>query len=295
MATSLFPSASLPSASFPSASLENEFLRVDYLTTTGPRIVGLYAQGADGNLLAETPDARWPTPHGEFILHGGHRLWVAPEDPFFTGPEDGMDVCTEKDKVVLRSSVDASGLQKEITVELDGNSLQLAHRVTWHGEKPMELAPWAITQVRLGGLGILPQPVSDGLQPNRNLVFWPYSRIHDERLEIHDDLILIHGRAAEQALKIGHYNTHGWIACALENVLFIKKFNCTSADKYPDLGCNVEAYVKDSCLELETLGPLVKLIPNESVTHEETWQVLVGEYPATLEGARGIIRRLSLK
>lgn len=284
-----------PSASFPSASLENEFVRVDYLTTTGPRIIGLYAQGVDGNLFAETPDARWPTPHGEFILHGGHRLWIAPEDPFHTCPEDGVDVCLERDRVILKSPVDASGLQKEIILHLEENCLHLTHRVEWHGEKPIELAPWAITQLRLGGVGILPQPVSDGLQPNRNLVFWPYSQINDERLELHDDLILIHGNANEQALKIGNYNTHGWIACALGNVLFIKKFRFSATAKYPDLGCNVEAYVKDSCLELETLGPLVKLMPNESVTHEETWQVLVGEYPGTLEGARGIIKRLSLQ
>ena len=39
----------------PYASIENEYLRLDYLTTTGPRIIGLYVKGIEGNLLAEAP------------------------------------------------------------------------------------------------------------------------------------------------------------------------------------------------------------------------------------------------
>ncbi len=62
----------------PYSSIQNHFLKLDYLTTTGPRIVGLFAAGIGGNLLAETPDVHWPTPHGEYYLQDGHRLWTAP-------------------------------------------------------------------------------------------------------------------------------------------------------------------------------------------------------------------------
>ena len=62
------------------------------------------------------------------------------------------------------------------------------------------------------------------------------------------------------------------------------------------MGCNVEAYVKDVCIELETLGPLAKLNPNESVKHEEIWEVITDtEYPATIESARAISAGLSSK
>ena len=266
----------------PSASIENEFLRVDYLTTTGPRIVGFYLKGVEGNLLAETPDIHFPTPHGEYYLRGGHRLWTAPEDPFYTCPEDKVNVIAENDRVMIRSEVDASGLEKEISFHVDKNRVVLTHRVTWHGKEPIELAPWAITQLRLGGMAILPHSNSDGLQPNRNLVFWPYSQMNNERLELHDDLILIHGRADQQAFKIGNYNPHGWIACLLGNALFVKRFSIDQIHRYPDMGCNVEVYVKDICIELETLGPLMLLKPRESVAHEETWEVTAVEYPATL-------------
>lgn len=281
----------------PFASIENKFLRLDYLTSTGPRIVGLYAHGAkgtEGNLLAETPDAHWPTPHGEYYLHGGHRLWTAPEDTFYTCPEDGLNVFEEKDKIILRSPVDASGLEKEIAFHLDENCVHLTHRITWHGDQPIEFAPWGITQLQLGGMAILPLSSSEGLEPNRNLVFWPYSQIHDERFELQDDLILLHGRSSEQAFKIGNFNSHGWIACTVDNILFIKRFSWDESKTYADMGCNVEVYVNNACIELETLGPLTKLDPGESITHDETWEVIADTvYAATLESARAICKRLS--
>lgn len=279
----------------PYASLENEFLRLDYLTTTGPRIIGLYARGVEGNLLAETPQVHWPTPYGEYYIQGGHRLWVAPEDPSYICPDARLQVTVEKDTVHLQSEVDASGLAKEITFHLNENCVVLTHQVTWHGKEPVELAPWAITQLRLGGVAILPQPCSDGLLPNRNLVFWPYSQINEARLALHDDLILIDGSAAEQALKIGNYNSHGWAAYLLRDALFVKRFSVEPMHHQPDMGCNVEAYVRDVCIELETLGPLRTLKPKETMTYEEVWEVTAGQYSITVEDARIISRQLSLR
>src|SRR5258707_15510805 len=106
----------MPTSPLPFASIENNFLRLDYLTTTGTRIIGLYVKGAQGNLLAETPDIHWSTPHGEYYLHGGHRLWTAPEDPFYTCPEEGLEVIEDGDNIILRSLVDKAGLEKEITI-----------------------------------------------------------------------------------------------------------------------------------------------------------------------------------
>jgi hypothetical protein len=276
----------------PFASIENEFLRVDYLTMLSPRLIGLYAKKADVDLFAKTPDVHWSTPHGEYYLHGGHRLWTAPEDSFYTCPEKDVSIVAENNHVILRSNVDASGLEKEISFQLDENCVRLVHRVVWHGSEPIELAPWAITQMRLGGMALLPQSRSEGLQPNRNLVFWPYSQIRDERLELHDDLILVHGRAAEESFKIGIYNSHGWIAYALETALFVKRFSVDLTNRYPDMGCNVETYVKDSCVELETLGPLKTLHPKEFVEHKEIWEVHAGEFSTTLEDARIISKQL---
>jgi hypothetical protein len=219
-------------------------------------------------------------------LRGGHRLWKAPEDSFFNCPEEGVTVI-EGDGVILRSPVDVSGLEKEIAFRLDGNCVHLSHRITWHGESPLELAPWTITQLRLDSLGILPLKGVAGNEsaPNRSIVIWPYTSLKDERLELHDDFMLVHGKPMDVSLKIGGLNTHGWLACALGDAVFVKRF-AVEVGTFPDMNSNVESYVKDVCIELELLGALKILQKGESVTLDETWEVLVGEFPATIETAR---------
>jgi hypothetical protein len=255
-----------------SASIENEFLRLEYLTTTGPRIVGLYAKQRDRNILAETPDVHWETPHGEYFLR--------------------VSVIEENDCVILKGWVDESCLEKEITIHLDENHVHLSHRITWHGGYSIQLAPWSITQLRLGGVAILPLTHRDGLLPDRNIVLWPYSQLKDVRFELLDDRMLLYGRGMQQPFKVGNYNSHGWVAYSLGNTLFVKRF-AVQDGAYPDVQCNVEAYVKDACIELETLGPLHTLKRNESITHQETWEVHVGDYAFTTDGVEKILKQLS--
>lgn len=277
----------------PFASIKNDFLQVDYLTEIGPRIVGLYVNGLEGNLLAETPDIHWATPHGEFYLLGGHRLWTSPEDPFYTCPDEKVQVRKDGNAVILRSAVDAAGLEKEMRIHLEESRVHVSHQVTWHGKAPIQFALWGITQLRLGGMAILPLSNAKGLLPNRNLVLWDYTSLRDERLELHEDVFLLHGATSEAACKIGNRNTHGWVAYALEDVLFIKRFTMDSSGIYPDMDCNVEAYVKDVCLELESLGTLQLLQPGDSLNHTETWEVVKGNYPPTLATARTLYETLS--
>ena len=277
----------------PFDSIENEFLRVDYCTTVGPRLIGLHAKQASTELLVQTPDIHWPTPHGEYYLYGGHRIWKAPEDSFYNCPEDNVTVIAESDKVTLRSGVDASGLQKEISFCLDENRVRLTHQITWHGQVPIELAPWTITQLPLGGVAILPQSeLTAGSAPTRSLALWPYASLTDPRLELHDDLILVHGTADQKYFKAGSYNPFGWAAYLLDNVLFIKRFPVSDFRMLPDMGSNVETFVWDAYLELETLGGLVLLQPGDAVTFDETWEILTGDYSPALETARAIVKQL---
>ena len=279
---------------FPSTFIENEFLRLEYLTSVGPRIIGLYSKQADIELLAPSFEKHWTTPHGEYYLYCGHRIWKAPEDSFYNCPEDNVSVAKDKDRVTLRNAVDASGLQKEISFSLDENRVLLTHRLIWHGAEPIELAPWTITQVPLGGVAVLPQSSArEGSAPTRNLAVFPYASLTDPRLELHDDLFLVHGSADLDAFKIGSYNPFGWAAYLMEKVLFIKRFPVSDFRMLPDMGSNVEVYVRDEYLEVETLGKLTWLNPGEAVTFEETWEVIPGAYSVDLDGARKIMKQLS--
>jgi hypothetical protein len=143
---------------------------------------------------------------------------------------------------------------------------------------PITLAPWAITQLRLEGVAILPQHTDtldpDGLLPNRQLTLWQYTRWDDPRLRLGEGVIEVAGEPVPQAFKIGYFNHAGWMEYRYRDITFRKSFTPQRDRPHPDFGCNAEVYANDRHIELETLGPLVTLAPGEQVEHVETWEVL---------------------
>ena len=264
--------------------LKNDFLQIEYLTNS-LRITGLTPFGKN-NLLVDLSDlAPVPTPYGDFHFRGGHRLWHAPESmPRTYIPDTGKLRITELTNGVLLETRTEPGTgirkQVEITLVSDAPSVRLAHTLFNDGLWAVELAPWAITQFRLGGTVILPMPVEvvdpAGLLPNRQLSLWPYARINDPRLKLGDQFVLFKADALLPPFKLGYFNPHGWMAYWLDGVLFWKMFDVQAGRVHPDNNCNAELYCNDRFVELESLAPLTTLQPNEWVTHVETWEVHTG-------------------
>jgi hypothetical protein len=263
-------------------TLSNEFLQIEYRTDS-LRVAGISPAGRT-NLLVDLSDAApVPTPYGDFHFLGGHRLWHAPEAMPRTYIPDGELEITKVDRgVILDSPTEpGTGIRKRIEIQLapDKPSVILTHTLRNDGMWAVELAPWAITQFRLGGTVILPMPVGNvdpaGLLSNRQLSLWPYTRINDPRLKLGDDYILFKADALPP-FKIGYFNPHGWMAYWFEGVLFRKTFHVHVGSVHPDNNCNCEVYCNDKFVELESLAPLVTLQQGGSVTHVETWEVLNG-------------------
>ena len=265
--------------SLPTARLENDYFALDYLTHAGPRIVRLIPRRLGQNLLAEVPDAQLPSPYGPYHLWGGHRLWHAPEIRARTYvPDDGGVRVTElADGVTLRYDERHTGIRKEVEIRLAplAPSVELVHRLTNNGLWPVELAPWAITQLKAGGTAILPTPTDDpdGLLPNRLVALWPYSLWDDPRLRLTDEAIEIHTQPLARPFKIGYLNRAGWMEYRYEGVTFRKRWTPQPDRPHVDFGCNAECYTNDKMIELETLGPLVRLDLGETVEHVEVWEV----------------------
>ncbi len=265
----------------PTGTLSNGALRLEYLATAGPRLVRLFLSGRPENQLAEVPGWGWDTPHGRYRPHGGHRLWCGPEDSLHTYvPDDeGLTVEELPDGVRLAGPAEPpTGIRKSIVVRLDGScpALTVQHIIENSGIAPLELAPWAITQLPLGGVALLPQALpaaqANGPRPNRNLVLWPYTRLDDGRLHLGDNIHWVSARPRPAPLKVGCLSDRGWAAYYRSGVLFCKRFAVQADRPYPDMHCNVEIYCNDRVIELETLGPLTRLEPGETVTHAETWE-----------------------
>lgn len=261
-------------------SLKNEFLQIEYLTNS-LRIMGLIPTGKT-NLFADLSD--FPpiaTPYGDFYFQGGHRLWHSPEAmPRTYIPDSGLTITDQPDGVILDASTEpGTGIHKRIEVQLIAGqaSVILTHTLINDGLWPVELAPWTITQFRLGGTVVLPMPFGNadpaGLLHNRQFSLWPYARINDPRLKLDDKFILFKADASLPPFKIGYLNSHGWIAYCLDGILFRKTFTVNAALPHPDNNCNAEMYCNDQFVELESLAPLIRLSPGASVTHTETWDV----------------------
>jgi hypothetical protein len=263
--------------------LENDYLYLDYLTAAGPRIVRLVPKRNGRNLLAEVPEVTLPSPYGPYSLRGGHRLWHAPETAARTYiPDDELPAIeASADKVCLRQPTEAlTGITKMMEIRLDPErpSLEVTHILRNDSREPVELAPWSITQVALGGTAVLPQQTSpldeEGLQPNRHLVLWPYSRWQDRRLQLADDLICVTGGAIAHPLKIGIFNRQGWLGYFSGDIFFCKRFTPQPDLPHVDFGSNCQVYVNHRFLELEILGPLQSVAPGEAAVHLETWEII---------------------
>jgi len=264
----------------PTHRLENAHVWLEALATAGPRIVRLGLAGSTQNLLAETPEVSWETPLGRYELLGGHRLWFAPEEPDLVAVPDshGMELTEEGAGIRLVGPEEPStGLRRSMAVCLDPDCAAVAidDELLNIGDRPLELAPWSITQLRSGGLVRLPQPLAiteHVVQPNRILVLWPYTSWDDARLEAREGELLVHS-APGPWLKVGSFIEAGWLSYARDGVTFVCRFQPQPTGTYPDRGCNVEIYSGEPFLELEVLGPMTVLAPGETVTLSQRWEL----------------------
>jgi hypothetical protein len=289
---------------YPTRTLANEHVRLDYLTTAGPRIVRLSLAGSDDNLLAEVADIKIPTPYGDFNIFGGHRLWHSPEafPRSYLPDNDAPEITDLPDGVRLTQAVEpASGIRKSIELRLESGqaAITVTHRLENQGAWPVELACWALTQMRLGGLAVFPQTQGNldsvGLLPNRNLVLWPYTQLADPRLSLNDDFDYITADALTPPVKIGYLNRQGWVGYLVGGVFFVKRFAVSPELPHPDFGCNTESYCNDRFIEIETVGPLTHLAPDQAATHVERWELHAApDAPATREGVAALAKALGL-
>jgi hypothetical protein len=240
-----------------------------------------------------------PTDSGPGILHFGfvgqknefkniqgfsffaHRLSHAPEmHPRSHIPDTDPITFKQHDTFIrLTKPTEATtGIQKEMDIPISPvkDHISITHRLYNRSPWPVELAPWAISNMMPGGKAIIPLPPRQpsslkNLLPTSLLAIWEYSDISDSRLKIeHNFIVLRQDKNAAGPLKIGVMDSDGWIAYWNGN-LFVKTFDYKKGASYPDFGCSVEVYSAKENLELETLAPFKILQPGESVEYVEQW------------------------
>jgi len=260
-------------------------------TDIGPRLLK-YSLAGGQNVLGEYAGRATATVFGGWKPWGGHRLWAAPERMPETYAPDNSPVdfaAIDELSVRLAQATDRAGIQKEMTVRLDARTghANVHHRITNRSGSTLELAPWAITIVRSGEAIVPLEPWrshDEALLPSQPVVRWEFTDFTDPRLKFGRKYIRVQtDRYASAPQKLGLLNKRGWCAHFNAGTLFVKRFPYVEGAAYPDHGCNNEVYVEGDLLELESLGPLQQLRPNETAEHVEQWDLMTGVDPGTTE------------
>jgi hypothetical protein len=247
-------------------------------TAYGPRVTGLRRRGGP-ELLARLGDevVIERADSGTYRFRGGHRLWAAPELPMVTyAPDDHpCEVMTTTNGLSIRGPLDRAGLIKEIALTPEDERLLVDHTLTNAGSGSLSVAPWGITQFRLGGVALIPTgglPASPGPQADRSLILWPYTNPADPRLSWREQAVLVHAVAGPQ-FKIGSGPRPGRLGYFIDRHLFTKDIPSAGPGVYPDRGAIGQLYLNDAFCELESVGAITTLEPGASVSHREVWSI----------------------
>jgi len=265
----------------------------------GPRIIHFGFCGGE-NAFKVYRDQLGRSGEKTWQIRGGHRLWHSPEaKPRTYFPDNDPVAYKQLPDGGIRLTPPPEtpySVQKEIDIYMDPakNRVRLVHRITNVGAWPIELAPWALTVLEPGGIEIIPLPEKipheKCLLPNQILVLWSYTDLADPRYHFGTRYITLRHDPNRGATKIGLAHRCGWIAYLRNGLLFVKRFEYKEGQRYPDFGCNFETFTNQDMLECESLGPLTRLEPGQSVEHEEVWE-LYKDVPAITPGDEASIDR----
>jgi hypothetical protein len=110
------------------------------------------------------------------------------------------------------------------------------------------------------------------LEVTNPLAMWAYTDLSDPRWKFTKKfLTLRQDPNNSNAQKIGMFNKDTWAAYLLNGEAFVKRSTPDPAKTYPDFGCSFETFTNNEFLEIETLGPMTNVQPEQMVEQTEHW------------------------
>jgi hypothetical protein len=259
--------------------LGTDLIQVAIATTFGPRIVWC-SRPDEANLFAELADLSLDAGEGKrYMLRGGHRLWVGPEmrELTYQTDDERVAVVHEEGAVTVTSHADEFGLVKTMKVSLvpDEPSVVIDHTIRATAGTTLDIAAWAITQLRPGGVALIPLGLPGGafsdVQASHQIVMWPYTDLNDPAITLGRSEVTV-GTDVAANTKIGTPLLRGWLAYAIDDVVFVKRAS-VDGERFVDLGATGQVYSSPDFIELETLGPITPVANRAAIHHRETWHI----------------------
>ena len=212
---------------------------------------------------------------------GGHRIWLSPEaypDTYYPDCDTVKYTTTETGAVFMPKPETENGVAKtlEIKMDPDDTNMQVIMKVKNISNENKKFAIWGLTVSEKNGTVIIPMNTNNtGLLHNRSVSVWPYTDMSDERIYWGKRYVTVkHNPDAQNPLKLGFDLNDGTVYYVLGDDVFCKKYDTRHPDaEYPDAGCSFETYSCAVFTEVESLGELKTVKPDEVSTHIESWSL----------------------
>ncbi len=264
--------------------LANAEIELLIATDVGPRILRCGYIG-EKNMFAEIAGQQGGAGEDEWMIRGGHRFWIAPEEKPKTYELDNSPIEIEEIPNGIRTiqpvgSISNVAKTMDIKLSAEDNSVEVIHTLENRSGGVVELAPWALSVMATDGMAVIPKPAmiphTDRLTHNQEWSLWGYTDFTDPRWSLGSRYIFFRQDTKRGPNKLGLAHKEGWVAYLLDEFMFVKSFKWIDGAVYPDGGCNFETFSNEEFLEIESLGPLVSLEDGEKVSHSESWSMYRG-------------------
>jgi hypothetical protein len=257
-------------------------MRMVVITSAGPRIAW-FGHPAGKNLLFWDEDG---TEHrGRWQLRGGHRLWTtrpgADESEETYAPDnDACRVRILRDGLQVDAPRTPAQLEKSLIIRSVPGAFRIGHRLRNAGDMLWSGGSWAITCTRPRRSTRYAIPLDGGsagwdlltiVTPRR----WGSthtSRLDDPQFRLREDALHFqaHGREAKRMV----FAPRGRLEMRDARGHFVKVATPIAGASYP-LATNVACYLAPRAfmVELETMSPIVTLVPGATLSHVEHWSL----------------------
>lgn len=291
--------------------ISNGIIRLVVTVDFGPRII-CYSFVDGENILFEDiervfyqSDPLMDKVYGKdsvWKIYGGHRLWKSPEEfprTYYPDNDPVLYKLTENGAVFMPpvQKWTSYGYTISVSISEDNTDVMVEHDITNHGISDVTLSPWAITVMSPGGVEVVPQPTrKTGISPQMQLAFWDFSKLTDTRLKwLEKYIVLKQDINSDDNIKFGINQEHGFAMYFNHDDLFVKQFKPDPDGDYPDGGMSFETYTNPLFLEIESLGQLRTIAPEETVRHAEKWSLYKQKLPALTDSDIDIIKEKYIK
>lgn len=204
----------------------------------------------------------------------GSTLWTSPQRDWGWPPFDVLDnqdymVERKGDVLKMVSKPDTkSGFQFEKSWKInEDQSIHIEYLILNITDSTKSVGAWDVTRVPCGGLAFFPDGGAGKV---------PDSNIEPDIQKKGINWLYIDKNPVSGKQKLFSTAKEGWLAYAINGLLFIKQFPDIHPENYSPEQGEVEIYVdKDkSYIELENQGSYQKLLPGESLSYAEDWYLV---------------------